>query len=1174
MTNNNINKKSENSEQINNSRSTENKSTSGKRKKKKKKRSIAGIIGMIFIVLFLIGFFAAVVAAGFVGQIALDIVETSPKIDPSNMLSSLSQSSVIVSQTGAMIEQIHDPNENRDIVELEQIPLHLQQAFIAIEDQRFYTHFGIDITRIGGALINNLTKGDLTDQGASTLTQQLVKNVYLYDTKTFERKVTEMYLAVKVEQVLEKDQILENYLNTIPFGQSASGVQAASFAYFSKDVSELTLAEAALLAAVPNAPSKYSPFFRTPLEEVVDVPEEDIVGHVYIGSIQYACVFNPESLERQQLILKEMFRVGFITEEEYNDALEEDMKLALNPGVKKIEGVNSNNFNDYVTDTVIEDLMQELELTYEEAEQYLYKGGLTIYSTMDIEMQRTMEAEYDYFVDIFVGENPPDYKPAALYWSRFGWSGGESYGILDAYDNILNRSGQVFFYKHSNILTEDDELYFTLEEYSFDEDGNMIINTEKIKIYSYLDVANCYTITENNELKTHNIGGLNIGTGYEIVETDGEGSYIKILKSFLDENQDFYTLIADDIVVIDDSYYLYDDHGVLQPQSASVIIDYRTGHIKSIVGGRDIEGSKTLNRAVDAVRQPGSTIKPLTVYLTALDRGYTAASVLDDIPLYNESGDRYPMNWYNHFDFKYRGLSTIRYALQQSINTIPYILSETMGVETIVPYMDRLGMIDSENPENDTFVSHAENPAVNDMFSSALALGGFSNGFSPLVMTAAYGAIANDGVYVEPICYTKIVDSNGNLIIDNVPKTEVVVSPQVAFILEDILVGSVSGPHALAYPAAIDGLGIEMAAKTGTTQNDGDMWSIGYSPYYVGGVWVGCDEPTMTLSETSTDTARLLGTFMTSIHQGLEPAEFDMPEGIVTVAVCQESGLLPSELCSQDLRGSQVVWEYFIEGSQPKETCETHVKANVCNVSNMLFSEFCPEDHKEERILIQREIPYDLDMFPYEKGNNFEELTEALTLFYQIQNDIRTGMSPRDIHNLYPGLVTFNVYNSDGTMLPDDNGDKLPDYLLLPALEFDVTFETDLWHRIEITSVLGFSYEELNFSRLYVEDYEYQVPTDICNWHGFQTWYNGVLNPPPEDSLLDSDGEPSEDSENNENNESSGNEGTSEDGDNQDSNESTDSEDPQGTDEGTAQDDTLITDGESEEQTEEDSITD
>jgi penicillin-binding protein 1A len=679
-----------------------NKNNKKKRMSKKKRKVIIRVSLLVILA-------AIIIAGGAVLGMVLGIVKSAPKIDATNVLNTLTESSVIVDENGNIIEQIHDPNENREIVPLSQIPEHLQNAFIAIEDHRFKDHFGIDIKRIAGAILNNLRTGDPMAQGASTITQQLVKNLYLTNEKSWERKIKEMYLAIQVERVLSKEQILENYLNTIPLGQSAYGVQSAAFTYFSKDVSQLTLAESSFLAGAAKGPS-YALYSRYSLNSIDDVPEEDIVGYVFIGSVQYACVYNQNAVDRQHDVLKRMLDLEYISQEEYDAALAENMRLALNPGQKKIEGISSTPM-DYVKEKVIEDLMASQDLTYEAAENYLYKGGLTITSTIDVNIQKSLEESYDNFSVLYLGAEPAGDKPIAQDWRYFRWSGGQGTGMLDAEFNILNESGQLIFYAKENIMNEENSIYLNPDEYEIDESGNLVISSKKFDIYtSNIDIVDAYTIDDEMNFVSHSIGALNVGNNYEIIDKKGTKGTFRIPKAYLDKNPGMFNIGSDGVLTIPEGYFFFQENGIVQPQSAAVIIDYRTGKIKGIIGGRQIEGSKTFNRATDAARQPGSTIKPLSVYLAALDLGYSAAYPIDDLPKYNASGERWPKNWYEHRNIKYWGIQTLRKSIEQSINTNAVTMLETIGLEAAMNSLANLGLIDTDNPNNDTFVSPQEDP--------------------------------------------------------------------------------------------------------------------------------------------------------------------------------------------------------------------------------------------------------------------------------------------------------------------------------------------------------------------------------------------------------------------------------------------------------------------------------
>lgn len=1045
---------------------SKNEDTAAARKKRraKKKRKV------IFRISLLVILAAMIIVGGAVAGMVIGIVKSAPEIDPTNVLTTLTESSVIVDEAGNVIEQIHDPNENREIVKLTDIPVYLQNAFIAIEDHRFKEHFGIDIQRIAGSLLHNVRVGDPTAQGASTLTQQLVKNLYLTNEKSWERKIKEIYLAIQVERKLSKEQILENYLNTIPLGQSSYGVQTAAHTYFSKDVSELTLAESALLAGAAKSTVYYAPFNRYNLEDISEIPEEDIVGYVYIGSVQYACVYNQNAIDRQHVILNRMLDLGLISQEEHDTAMAEDMHTALNPGQTKIEGISSSPM-DYVKEKVIEALMENQNLNYEDAESYLYKGGLTITTTIDVAMQQSLEDSYDNFPTLFLGAAPSGTKPTAQDWRYFKWQDGQGTGSLDSNLNILNENGQLIYYAKENIMDEEGNIYLNSGEYSYDSSGNLVINSKKFDIYaSTVDIVDTYTVDENLNFVSHSIGALNIGNNYDVLEQKGTKGSFRIPKSYLDKNSEMFVAGSDNVLKIASGYFYFQEDGIVQPQSACVILDYKTGKIKAMIGGRNIEGSKTFNRATDATRQPGSTIKPLSVYLPALDLGYSAAYVLDDLPRYNENGDRWPKNWYEYKDIKYWGKITLRKSIEQSINTNAVSMLETIGTDASMASLTKLGLINSDNPEKDSFVSPQENNAYNDVNLASLALGGLTKGFTPLGMTAAYGAIANDGVYIEPIAYTKVTNSKGETILENIPETHTVVSPEVASLMKDILRSTVN--PGLSYKAKLPAeMGIEVAGKTGTTQANGDFWFVGFSPYYVGGIWVGNDNVQMKLSGDSGNTARLWSGIMTPIHQGLASAKFQLNSNLIPVQVCAQSGKLPSDLCALDQRGSQVITEYFVPGTQPTETCDVHVKVQVCTSSNLLASPYCPGNLIEERVFVTRDPLYD----PEAKSDNYE----ARKLYRQVQED-KVTFSVEELEQIYAGQVTF-----------DDKG--------------------------QITHVLGVPVADLAFTGLLTADYQYQVPTKTCTYHTkwhYDQWMNEQ-----------NSGNGNQDSENGNNNNSGGNNG-------------------------------------------------
>lgn len=1130
-----------------------------KKKKKKKKFRVIKTILLILLILIIAGGLVAV-------KYALDIIDTVPEIDPTNILESLSQSSEIVDQNGTVIQQIQSANENREIVDYDQIPQYVKDAFVATEDRRFYEHPGIDIRRIAGALVSNLKSGDLTGQGGSTITQQLVKNLYLYNDKALERKIKEMYLAVKIEKMVDdKDTILNYYLNTIPMGPSTYGVQAASYAYFSKDVEDLTLAESALLAAIPKSTSMYSPYKRYPMDSLDGIATEDIVGYIYVGSVKYACVYNEVAIERQRVVLSGMLETGKVTQEEYDEAIAQDMRKSINPGQTKLGDVSSNSFTDYVMESVVDDLVEKNEMTEDEAYSYLYKGGLTITSTIDLEMQKTVENVFENFGTLLMGKEPTEGEPIGQNWKYFRWIGSSGYGCLDADMNCLNNSGYPLYFKKENILNDDGNLYFSPEEYEVDEEGNLIISSKKLGLHTtIIDVIDCYTINDSNELVVHNIGGLNIGDSYEILDSYAGIGDVKIFKDFLQTYPDFYSVDSEGIMTISKEYFYYTESGIVEPQSAVVILDYRTGQIKALIGGRKVEGSKTFNRAVDATRQPGSTIKPISVYMPAFELGDGPATIIDDVPIYNDAGQRWPKNWmedYYSYDYKYHGLTTMRYALEQSLNVCSVKTLEKIGIEASMNALAKFGIIDLENPENDSFVSNTENSAYNDMNPSALALGGLTNGVSPLKMAAAYGTIANKGNYVEPICYTKVVDSNGNVILENEAEPVNAFSEESAFLIGDILRTTVTS--GLSYTARIRDNDIDMAAKTGTTQDNGDLWCVGFSPYYACSVWVGNDNNSFKMGVGSTGTSRIMGEIMTEIHSDLAPAAFEVPDTIISVKVCEDSGMLPNEYCSEDPRGSRVHYEYFVKGTEPTEVCTTHVVEQVCGETFKLPSDYCPDQALIDRVFITRDVLYNPLENPYDKTGNMQAVIDARLIYEQVENDFNSGMDFASLQakydastimelNLveatdemmdeynktisYYGNVTYNhsTGNSPDTIIDEtteDDSDILDDNDTdnsdltnnsdsdIENTDDDSTENADegvdsnntdenthnnnegaddsnnseenqpevkykyYFEELNIISVNGIATENLMYDYLECEDYQYQVPTSVCDFH-------------------------------------------------------------------------------------------
>lgn len=907
----------------------ENSSKDSRKKKNKNKKKKLSIFRLIIVSFLIVGF----IAAGIVGGYVLAVIKTAPKIDPTSIDDYLHQNSYILDEKGNVIEKLLTV-QNRTSVTLDKIPKNLQNAFIAIEDERFIDHIGVDIRGIMGAILDYVKDGG-SIRGASTITQQLARNLYLTNERKLERKIKEAYLAIQIEKQLTKEQILEAYLNTSYLGQGAYGVQEASQTYFSKDVGELTLAECALIAGLTKDPNHLPPY-KLYLPDDVD-EDDDVVGQVDILGTRYTAVYNPAPIKRQQTILYKMKELGYISESEYEEAMNEDIRSAIKPGKRELMGVTSY-FADYVKTQVLNDLIEKAGYTKEEAENELYKGGLKIYSTMDLEMQQKVEKAYENFGEILVGGNLDKIKgPILVDWS------------VDKNQNIIGDDKKVVLYKESNLIDENGNLIIDAGTYSLTDDGNLIIKNKKLNIYpKTIDIEDYYTIDEKKNLVKHVVGSLALTMdNYEV--SDKKELIIK--SSFLNKNKDFYKINENGTLLISPKYFQNNDkNGVVQPQSATVIIDYYTGQIKALVGGRDVEGSRLFNRALSQ-RQPGSAIKPIAVYLPALDNGFTAASSIDDVPYYDHNGNLWPRNWYTG----YRGLMTLRESVEQSVNVNSVKTLSNIGINVSKEYLTKLGIIKEDG--KDSFVTRQENNRTNDENLSALGLGGMTKGLTPLEITSAYGAIANNGIAIEPIAYTKVLDRYDNVILENKPQKTKVASPEASYIMSDILRTTVS--NGIAGRAKLrNNLQIPVAGKTGTTQDQGDVWFTGYTPYYVAGVWIGNDSPQIKLSRGSVIASEFWSYIMTQIHEDYEPKSFTKVDNIVTKQICKISGKLATELCARDPRGSTVRTEIFAKGTEPTEECDIHVEVAIDTSTGKLASEYCPAELVENKVFIKRDPPY------------------------------------------------------------------------------------------------------------------------------------------------------------------------------------------------------------------------
>ncbi|MDU7148371.1 MAG: PBP1A family penicillin-binding protein [Clostridium sp.] len=388
-----------------------------------------------------------------------------------------------------------------------------------------------------------------------------------------------------------------------------------------------------------------------------------------------------------------------------------------------------------------------------------------------------------------------------------------------------------------------------------------------------------------------------------------------------------------------------DENGTPALQAAAVIMDYRTGQIKAMVGGRGEQPARSTNRAYYALRSIGSTTKPLTVYGPAIDtKTITAGTVLDDAGLPSSIQSKYggynPANWNKVSD----GLITARQSIALSKNVPTVLIEDKLGIETGLAYGEKLGLVYSEESKGIATISLGE-------FTEAEAN---PDGGNPYILASAFGSFGNNGLYTEPILYTKVVDATGKVILEPKLNQTQVFSPQTAYIMRDLLKGPLTFDGSLAKIPNMPVIG-----KTGTTSNVTDFLFAGLTPYYSGAVWIGYDNHSaMGGASYSSSAASLWGAMMAPIHENLEYKEFDgNPGGVTSVAICKDSGKRPTDLCNKDPRGSRVYNELFIAGTEPTGVCDVHVTAKVNKNNNKLATENTPKNLIEERVFIKKANP-------------------------------------------------------------------------------------------------------------------------------------------------------------------------------------------------------------------------
>jgi penicillin-binding protein 1A len=786
------------------------------KKREKKKSLILTLFKWSFIV-FLI--FAVLGSAGLTG-LFIYLSRDLPKI---NTLKDYRPAIVtnVFSDDGRKIGEFY--KERRIVIPLSEMPESLINAFVAAEDSRFREHPGIDIQSIIRASIKNFKAGTIV-QGGSTITQQVTKSFLLTPERTYKRKFKEAMLAYQIEKKFTKDEILFLYLNQIYLGHGAHGVESASENYFGKHAKDLSLAECAMLAGLPQAPSRYSPFR-----------------------------FPDRAKQRQIYTLNRMKEEGMITNLEVTEAI--DTKLDIKP--------RKNWFIERVP-CYTEHVRRYVEKKY--GEDALYNQGLKIHTAVNIDLQKIARKAVRnglLALDQRNGYRGPVKNISALQVENF------CQGVSKQINGNLLEKENIY---QGVVLSVDDENKVT-----------------QVRVGDFHGLIHVKTMTwaRKPDPKTAYYEA-SVKNPSQVFKT-GDVILVTVLNEVVEDNDYEFALYQEPIA-----------------QSALLSIEAETGHVKTMIGGRDYIDSQ-FNRAYQSRRQPGSAFKPI-IYAAALDKGYTAGSIIIDSPFIYEDTERDFVWKPRNYKEKFYGPTTFREALVKSRNVVTIKILQDIGIDYIIDYSRKLGITSEMNKD------------------LSIALG--SSGISLLELVNAYSVFSNLGYLIEPVFITKIYDRDGTLLETSKLIRKKVIDMSTAYIITNIMESVVKSGTG----RRVKALKRPVAGKTGTTNNLFDAWFLGYTPRYTTGVWVGLDqEASLGKGETGSRTASPIWLeYMQNALKDKPARTFNVPEGIVFAKIDAKTGLLPIQ------ESEKTIFECFKEGSIPTEHTP---KPNIASESEDLFKE-------------------------------------------------------------------------------------------------------------------------------------------------------------------------------------------------------------------------------------------
>lgn len=658
--------------------------------------------------------------------------------------------------------------ERRNLTPINEIPQIMKSAVLAIEDSRFYQHGGVDYVGMARAGLANL--GKVKSQGASTITMQVARNVYLSSEKTFTRKIYEILLTFKLEHLLTKDQILEIYMNQIFLGNRAYGFAAASEAYYGKPLKDINIAEAAMLAGLPKAPSAYNP------------------------------ISNPKRARiRQRHIIDRMLENNFITETEAEAAKEFELKIKTGPANNQIHA-------EYVTEMV-------RQLMFTQYGEETYTRGLDVQTTL-----RSVDQDAAY---------------KAL-----------RKGIMDFERRQVYRGPEKFVSLPANAQDLEDAIIDALDEHP---DNGDVVSAMVLEV-------------DPKRIKATRQSG-------EILEIAGDG--LKPAQSGLTEKAPPNIKIRRGAIIraAKTAKGTWEITQLPEVEGAFVAIDPRDGAISALVGGFDFAKNK-FNHVTQAWRQPGSSFKPF-IYSAALEKGFTPSTVINDAPLFFNTGVTGGQPWEpKNYDGTFEGPMTLRRGLAKSKNMISIQVLRSIGPLYAQEWITRFGFEAEKHPAYLT-----------------MALGAGS--VTPMQMAIGYSVFANGGYRTNPWLVSKVSEQRGKVLLNvsrpTLDQAQRAIEPRNAFLMTSLLQEVTRSGTAARAQATLKRP--DIYGKTGTTNDSMDAWFAGYHPTLTAVTWIGYDTPRK-LGDRETGGGLSLPvwiSFMETALKNVMVQEPVAPEGVVHI---------------------------------------------------------------------------------------------------------------------------------------------------------------------------------------------------------------------------------------------------------------------------------------------------